>query len=107
MQAHLLGVLTDKLLHMGEHQDPRLRPVLDRILAQCRHDMALAGTRRHDHAWIASIASREPRIELIDGALLVVAEHYPTISAPSNSALADSTIGSPQADGFATISRLL
>ena len=42
VQAHLLGVLLDQLLHVREHQNLRLRPVLQGVLAQRGHNMRLA-----------------------------------------------------------------
>jgi hypothetical protein len=46
MLAHLGGVLADKFFDVGQHQHPRFWPILKRILAQSRHDVALAGASR-------------------------------------------------------------
>ena len=73
--AHLLGVLLDKLLDMGEHQDTGLGPVLQSILAQRGHNMALARARRQHQAGVALVASLKPGIELVNGALLVFPQH--------------------------------
>ena len=40
--AQLLSVLLDQLLHMGQHQDTGLGPVLQGILAQRGHNVRLA-----------------------------------------------------------------
>ena len=46
VQAHLLGVLLDQLLDMREHQNLRLWPVLQGVLAQGGHNVAFAGAGR-------------------------------------------------------------
>ena len=75
MLAHLFGILADQLFDVRQHQDPCLRPVLKRVLAQRRHDVAFAGARWQHQSRVAGVARREPRVKLIDGVLLIVTEH--------------------------------
>ena len=76
VQAHLLGVLLDQLLDVREHQDARLWPVLERVLAQGGDDVGLSGAGGQDKTRVAFVAGCKPVVQLLDGAGLVIAQDH-------------------------------
>ena len=55
MLAHLLGVLLNQFLYMGQHHNFSVRPILHSILTKCSNNMTLARSRRKHQAWVAFV----------------------------------------------------
>ena len=72
MLAHLLRVLLDELLNVREHEHARLRPTRERVAAERGDDVALPCAGWEHEARVPGRVRAEPRIKLVDGALLVV-----------------------------------
>ncbi len=73
--SHLLSVLGDQFPDVREHEHTGLGPVLQGILAQRGHNVALARASRQHEAGVAPATGIEPSVKLVNGALLVVTEH--------------------------------
>ena len=71
MESQLPGILLDELFHMGEHQYPGLRPVLDRILTELCNDMTFPSPGGQHQAGM-SFMSLKPTVEIFECFLLVI-----------------------------------